>query len=791
MKHNKTRNYQLLTLAAAITAAGGTLAADNVGIEEVVVTAQKRAESLQDIPLAVSAFSGDQIREDGIASMEDIGSRTPGMVFAAFSSGQPEIAIRGIGTKEDGAAASDSTVVSIDDVYIAARTAQVFDIFDLERVEVLRGPQGTLYGKNSIGGSINFVTSKPTEETEIRVRATTGNYGRRDLGAMISGGLSNNLFGKIAFSSRENDGYFSNVLNGEHRGETDTLAVRGQLRWMASDALEVTFTADTADDDNKDTNREPVGGTGVSGNGDNYDPIAVNKAYGGAGDPHNAANDEEGFTDREVQGYSVKVNWDLENMTFTSITSYRESEFDWAEDSEGLPGGPGGDPIADPLVGFRFDVTDSAVEDTEQLTQEFRLTSAGESSMDWVVGMFYSLEDIKRTETFCIPNCNGNVINPGTNTPLPNGLILNSSDQKNESTSWALYGQAGFDLTDSLSLTAGLRYSYEEKDVEIGARVDEGLVPVAVFVQPYDPVKATDDWSNVSGRLALDWTVSEDVLLYASVSTGFKSGGFIGSASTPERADDSFDEEKAINYELGMKSQWWDNRVQVNVAAFFTDYEDLQVTRFYRPVDNPANVFGEFITENAAEATIQGVEVELLYVPTENLEIGGNFAYLDTEFDDFTPEVADLAPGDGAGPCPVDSRSAGNIGPGGELGCIPDYSGNKLRQAPRKTASLFSKYTWQLGENLGELSAKLNYRFQDHSFYDPDNNDITVIPRYRIWDARLAWASGDGHWEVAGWVKNFTDEEYRTHIYSQRGGSIAFATFGAPKTSGLTVTYSY
>jgi len=188
-------------------------------LEEITVTAQKRSESMQDVPLAITAIAGDKLREANIASLQDVGNRTPGMVFAAFSPGQPEIAIRGIGTKEDGASASDSTVVSIDGVYIAARTAQVFDIFDLERVEVLRGPQGTLYGKNSIGGSINFVTSKPSDETKIRVRQTVGNYDTFDTGGMISGPISDTFFGKFAFSRRKRDGYIENVLPGENFGE--------------------------------------------------------------------------------------------------------------------------------------------------------------------------------------------------------------------------------------------------------------------------------------------------------------------------------------------------------------------------------------------------------------------------------------------------------------------------------------------------------------------------------------------------------------------------------------------
>ncbi len=779
------RKNMLLATIAGVSGFCITNVASAAQLEEIVVTAQKKEESLQDIPLAITAFSGDQIREDGVANLEDIGSRTPGLVFSAFSAGQPEIAIRGIGTKEDGAAASDSTVVSIDDVYIAARTAQVFDIFDLERVEVLRGPQGTLYGKNSIGGSINFVTARPSDTLIGRARMTVGDNGRFDYGAMVSGPLTDNLLGKLTFSQRNYDGHLHNVLDGSTRGSQDTLAWRGQLLWIINDNVNLLFSADGADDDNGDTNREPVGHAGDSVNGDANDPIAVNEAFGGAGDPFSAANDEIGYTDREVEGYSVRLTADFDALTLTSITSWRESDFDWAEDSEGLPGLSTTDPTVAPELGFRRDVTDAAIESTEQITQELRLSSQGESS-DWVVGLFYSLEDIERTETFCIPNCGGNVI-PVDYGRLPDRLIVNSSQQKNDSTSWAIYGQNTWRIKDSFSVTAGLRYSYEEKEVAFAGDIDDGIAPVGVFIQENFYVEAKDDWSNVSAKIAADWQFSEDAMLYASIGNGFKSGGFIGSPSTPQRALNSFDEEEAINYEVGLKSTWFDQSLRLNVAAFYTDYSNLQVTRFTQLADNPGNQFGEFITENAAEADISGLEVEFTWLPIAALEFGGSVAFLQTEYSDFTPEVANLAPGGGTLPC-----ADGTLGVSSDPadGCIPNFSGNELRQAPEFTAHVYGRYGFDLGDN-GTLYAKVSYRYQDKSYYDPDNNDITTIPSYDLWDAHVAWHSVSEKWNITAWVKNLADEEYRTHIYSQRSSQIAFATFGAPRTSGVTVQYDF
>jgi len=781
-------------LASPAYAAEDADTEESTGLNTITITAQKRSESLQEVPLSVTAIYGDKLREDGVESVADIGGQTPGLVFSAFSVGQPEIAIRGIGTKEDGAAASDSKVISVDDVYMASRTAQVFDIFDLERVEVLRGPQGTLYGKNSIGGSINFVTAKPTAELNARVRATVGDNGRFDLGGMVNSEISENLMGKFSFSQRNYDGHLKNVHNGQTMDTKDTLAWRGQLLWMSSDnTTEVLFTFDGADDELGDTFRKPVGSARDS-TGDNADnPVAVGEAFGIGGvnsDPTLAANDEVGFTNRDVSGYSVRVNKDQEDFTFSWITSWRESEFDWAEDSEGLPGPSGGNPALAPEYGFRRDVTDSAIEDTEQLTQEFRFVSPGGEKIDWVAGIFYSREVINRTETFCIPNCGGNVLSvnyPADSGQWPNRLIVNSSVQENESNSWATYGQATYNMDDDISITGGLRYSYEEKEVGFGGIVDAGVVPVGVFIQENFSVKKKDYWSNVSGRVVIDWQMNDETMVYGSISTGFKSGGFIGSPSTPSRAKNSFDEETATNYEAGFKSTLLENTLRLNAALFYTDYQDLQVTRFAQLADNPTNGFGEFITENAATAEISGFEVEFTWLMTESFELGGSYAYLDATYDDFTPEIANLAPGAGTQAC-LAGTTAVSANPAD--GCIPDYSGNTLRQAPESMVHLYGRHVMDLGDS-GSITSKLTYRYQDDSFYDPDNNSIAVIPNYTVMDALVSWKDQSENWTVTGWVKNLTDEWYRVHVYTQRGSRIAFANFAPPRTAGVTVEYNY
>ncbi len=741
-------------------------------LEEIVVTAQKRTESLQDVPIAVTVHDGNDIEADNVESLLGIGSQTPGLVFSAFSVGQPEISIRGVSTKEDGASANDSVVVSVDDVYIAARTAQVFDIFDLERVEVLRGPQGTLYGKNSIGGSINFVTKKPTADTSVRFRQSFGNYGIFDSAGLISGAISDNLFGKVSFSRRKHDGFLTNILKptddyespdyNQSQGERDNFAIRGQFVYLPSEDVEMVISIDSADDNHGATNREPIGSTNpLHGDGHASDPIAVNKALGGDGDPYTTLAETEGYTVRNVKGISLKATFSgASNVDFVSISSYRQSDFDWLEDSEGLPPSSifvnlyvnARDTTQPAANGFAFDITNSALEETQQLTQEFRVVSKTEGPLSWILGAFASKEDIDRKERFQFT-----AIAYGTE-PADEQSI-----QANTTNSYALYGQAEYDISDQLTFTGGLRFSNETKDITVSARLfTANNKHLLLGGAPFDPTSASEDFSNVSWKASLDYQLNEDVLVYGNLSTGFKSGGFTGSASSAEQATAPFDSEQALSFEAGVKSRLADNRILFNALAYTTNYEDLQVTRFYQP---PSSDFGQFITENAGEAEIQGAEIEAVGLLSENFEVGGNLAWLNAEFVDFKGQV-------GSG-----SKKA-------------DFNGNKLRLAPEITFSFYVQGDFDM-DNGARVTGKAKYRYQDDMFFDPDNNPITVSPAHSIVDVWLAYTTPDQRMEFKAFVNNATGEEYVTHAFSQRGSRIAFGLFGPPMTYGISATYKF
>ena len=774
--------HWLSVVVTLCLSSNNTLAQGSAVLEEIVVTAQKREESLQEVPLAITVFSGKSLEQDSISNLQDIGSQTPGLVFTAFSVGQPEISIRGISSKEDGASANDSTVVSVDDVYIAARTAQVFDIFDLERVEVVRGPQATLYGKNSIGGTINFVTLKPSQEKIARIQQSAGNHKRFDTGILLSGPLSDDLAAKISFSRRDHGGWLNNLLTGEEQGGIETYAWRTQAVWTPSSDLEFIATFDGANDDIGQTNREPIGSAGPLHNcGCAADPVAVNQALGGAGSAFDTLAETEGFTDREVFGVSLKTSWDFSDWaSIVSITSFRHSEFDWLEDSEGLPPtahvdlrAPDRAVFLGPAAsGFSFDVNDAAIEETDQFTQELRLVSSRDSRLRWIGGFFYSFEDIDRTETFSFT-----ALGVGPDNSVERSI------QQNETNSVAVYGQAQYDVSDKLTGTLGLRYSHEKKEASVGAdSLSNNVATLLLAGAPFPDVDGDGvrdglvdteaSFNNVSWRVALNYAVNEDISLYMNIATGFKSGGFSGSPSTQAVATTKFDEEEATNFEFGLKSRLMNNRLMFNITGFFVDYQDLQVTRFFQPAGNS---FGEFITENAGEADISGIEIEFAAVLSDWLEIGGNYAYLDATFADFQGQ-----------PSVIGTDANGNQ----ILSDPGDFDGNTLRIAPENTASGYIMLNHNLA-NGGFLSGKFKARFQDDIFFDPDNNSINVSPSHTILDVWAAYTTPDSKWEFKLWAKNLSDKEYVTHGFTQRGSRIAFGIFGDPRSYGGTVTYNF
>ncbi len=696
-------------------------------LEEVVITAQRRAESLQEVPISVTVFDAEDLREAGVRIMSDVATRTPGFAMGTFNFGQPQLYIRGIGSNADGAGSDSSVVVFLDEVYIGRATAANVELYDLERFEVLRGPQGTLFGKNVIGGALNLVTSKPTDVLTSKFEATGGNLGLIEGKALVSGPFSDKVSGKFSFTTRRRDGYMTSVdptnLGTEYSGLKNT-GLRAGLRIIASDNVEINLSADYSAD------RYDAAGHIVLGLDDGlliptfqlaYDPVA-------AGNPDFTFSDlDDGFQDRDVYGFMGRLDWDTDSGTFTSITGLRGAQFDFNEDHLGSG-----------LATFPILAVQAFIdEEVDQFTQEFRFNGlAFNDNLNWTVGVFYLKEDVDRQEDSMVGFAP---------RPYPRDISLQSNTTKSSS----IFADATWSITERFDLTLGARYTDEKKDIrQIG--IDGAAGGVA---EDYD-VTASDSWDAFTPRIVLGFHLTDDAFLYGSYSEGFKSGGYEGLAATATGASTAFNPEEAEAFEAGLKTEWLDRRMRINLAVYKTDYTDLQVLERIITPDDP---LGIVVTKNAGSAEIKGAELEF-DSQWGGFGLSGNFAYIDTETKEFGG--------------PEDPRN-----------------GKNLRNSPKNSYYLLASYTWDLS-NGASLIARYDYRHQDKVYSDPLNIEGSAIPEYSLQDARLAYAAASGHWELAAWVKNLADERYMHHAWPAAPFGYVH-TPAPPRTYGVTLSLRF
>ncbi len=712
-----------LTMVPAYTqAADSDKKEDGSELEEVLVTAQRRAQDLQDVAIAITALGGDEIRASDIHNGTEIAARVPGMQYAEFAPGQALFAIRGVTSADDGAGMDNSVALFLDDVYIGRAASINFDLVDLERIEVLRGPQGTLYGKNAIGGAINIITQKPDDTFHAKVELTAGSEGTFNVNAALNGPLGENLAGKLVVSSRKHDGYVRNIILDKDQQDEDTQTIRGQLRWD-NDQTDITLSADSMKEDREDMGRRPIA--------DNSAPaLAIFASVGG--DFRHVAAPIDGYSERSGGGFSINANHETDAGTLSVVAAVRDAETDWEMASVGIP-----------LIGGAGDVMDEIHEDIDQTQLEIRWAGDIGENITYVSGFFYLNEQTDRIEHFRVDI-------PGAGT-----VAQDNADQNNETDSWALFGQLTWQINDQWAVDLGARYTEEEKETH-SDMVSGGFGIIGeTFV-----ADASGSWSDLSPKVAVTFQPSDELTLYGSIAEGFKSGGFQGAPSSLENATTPVDPETAINYEFGIKSILADNSLRLNAAIFYTDYTDLQIVRFGPPLDAPEE-FGGFTTSNAADAELQGIELDFVWLVSEQFTISGNYAYLDTEFKDFI----------------FYDRSNVAI----------DLSGQELRQAPGSSYNFVFDYEQPL-EFGGTLAYRLDFRHMDESFNDVIDERV-INGEHDLVDARVALLSADESWEVALWGKNLTDEEYITHAYTV--GPAVVGIGNAPRTFGLTFSYNF
>ena len=525
------------------------------GLEEIVVTAQKREENLQSVPLSIAAYTSEQLEKSIIQDIYDVGIQTPGMIVNKEIVGK--IYIRGIGAENLTIGGDPGVALHADGAYIARTSAAIFDLYDVERVEVLRGPQGTLYGRNATGGTVNIISKAPTEEFEGNVLLEVGDYDYTRVGAVISGPLADGkVLARAAVVKSDRDGFTPNLFTGEDLFDEDLLMGRLRLRFLPNDDVTIDLIADFSQDD---------------GSPAPFKQLEFSELFEGmlgANDPPGlrAVSQESPVTEMQDQfGITAIVNWDTGNSTFTSVTSYRDTEFEAVFD---------GDAVDITFQNF------SDHDDTQQFSQEFRLSSDAGDSWNWIVGAFYFNDD-GDTEIFI---------------PIP-GFGFDILHQATMSTdAYAVFGQATYNVSDRLALTAGLRYNSEDKEA---TQLSEfiGLFP------PFPPAALQTDSNEVTPKFGIEYDINDEVMWYATATRGFKSGGFTFNGIQPD-----FKPEFVWAYETGFKSTLAEGSVILNGSAFYYDYTDLQVSK----LENNAGVI-----TNAADATIYGAEIELLAQATE------------------------------------------------------------------------------------------------------------------------------------------------------------------------------
>ncbi len=661
-------------------------------LEEVIVTAQKREESLQDTPVAVTAMTGNMLERTFAADLRDISGTVPSLVVTNVvnASMTAAVSIRGIGVQEADGFIDPSVGVVVDGVYQGSNTTALLDLFDIERVEILRGPQGTLFGANTIGGVINVISKQPTGEFGGSARLTLGNYGRRDLATSVEIPLTETLTSKVAVVSKSFDGFYEDWESGRDLGGQNVLSARGYLKYTPSDMFDATLQLEY-------------------GRGRNDSPVVINKSDPGMalyapgystelGDvSFKSSSQFNNYSDFDIDGATLTMNWDLGGAQLVSITNQREFTLDEWTDQDGSP-----------ETLFHT----ARVTDNEQFSQELRINFEPTDNTNLTTGIYYWSQNWKLDSW------------SGVDAFGPGLVLLADPDQDDEA--WSVFAQGNWSVTDTVRLQAGIRYTWQEKELDV---VNDTLASGASL--GVVTASGKEDWENLGWRLGVDWNITDNVMYYAYQARGFKSGGFNARITFPEDIG-PYDPEIVDTWEMGLKADWLDGTLRTNLAVFYNDYQDLQVDQLVYVGATPVTR-----VENAASAEISGAELEVVFIPIDGLTLNASLSYLDASYEDFLFDL-DANPANGQ----------------------EDASGLNLRNAPEVQGSLGAAYEFDLGP--GYTTFNIVWMHTSERDTDTRNHPVGRIDDLDLLDASVRWTADTDKWSIALRGKNLTDEEYRS-----------------------------
>lgn len=729
------------TTAGPVAAGASPAGAD--GLEEIIVTAERRESNLQDTPISITAVTAAVLQAQGVRTVNDLAASVPNLTSTTGPQGSADanFFIRGVGQFDFIATNDPGVGVYVDGVYLGRTVGALFDSSDIDRVEVLRGPQGTLFGRNTLGGAVSIVSKQPQlGELSGTVGGSTGSRDRIDVDGSINLPLGDTAALRIGAFERYQDGFATRSFDGAKFGKTKRYGGRAQLLFKPSDRLSLTLSADYSNDKSNPAPSVllailplpffPPDAASQIQNRDRFYSV-------------NSSNSTE--SRNEIYGFSGTLAYELsDTLTLKSITAYRNLDAFSTSDPDGTL--------------YRL-YDQQAPTKQNQFSQELQLTgSLFEDKLDIVLGGYYFREEVDQTLFLCFAPI----------TPRPTAFFnaCNTWNQGNRQVtkSYAVFGQARLKLGERFSLTAGGRYTSERKNIvsnqafdfrPAGLEVAPGVV-IPGFLSPIaSNLPGRLKFNKFTPKLGAEYKASDDVLLFASYAKGFRSGGFNGRLIVPATSVPTYQPDTNDAYEIGFKADTPDRRLRFNATAFYQKYKGIQQT-----ISVPVT---QFQVANAGNADLYGFEAELTAAPTPALRLNASLGYSNSEFVDVPPEA----------------EQSGTI------------NGNSLPFSPRWTASIGGEYRIDIGERFKAIP-RVDYRYQSRTYFTALNLPLEQQGGYGLLSARLTLADAGDRYSIAVYGENLTDKEYYTFGQNALGAQgVAYNYLGRPREYGVTARFNF
>ena len=759
------------------------------GVEEIFVTARRQEEAAQSVPIPITAATGEQLEERSSFDITDMERVTPNLAFvnSPFAKNSSIVFLRGIGQVNWGPAQDPKVGTYVNDVYMGRSQGNVFDLLDVNRVEVLRGPQGTLFGRNTTAGLVHVITNQPTDQFEATIRAGGGTYDQQLLSGVVNVPITDTLSTRLALQHREREGYVHNHFDDTDWNDENAENGRLTALWSPTENFDVTVGFDF-----QRVREKPSLGTcrflgpenGATAGGleffawvfGTYDAIRDTCLEQSAYESYE--DDPDNNSDIDARGTTVKVRWNFEGIgELTSITAYRT-----VDEINGSWGFISDSPIGDVLAVQQPRDRDN---NFDQISQEFRFAGTlFDDKLDWQVGVYYFEENAQQgfavplfantlppscvdVPQFCIPTPTGLTL--GQTALFLQAFASNIVDYDASNQSQAVYGEGTYHVTDRLDITAGIRYTEDDRDLTLtqtllngatdpGFRCPDGSIPPARKCS-----RETGTLDETTPRVIVSYQLTDEVLVYGSWSKGYSSGGL---NQTPRLED--YLPETSKNWETGLKSDLFDRRLRLNLTAFYNTYENQQES-VGRIIDNQPVV----AILNAQEATLWGVEGELVWVPGQGWTVTAVGGYVHGEYDEFTVQDVVIGPPPGLEETTVER----------------DLSDTKVIRGSPYTYSLSVAKTFELAGGAA-LTGQLGWSYRARRFDNLEAPKFTRQDPYGLMDARLTWDMGNGL-SVSAWGTNLLDKQYTLSRGGAPADNIQRVFWGPPRMMGLELTYSF